>query len=47
MAQQSLKFQFMVGQAQKETTWGEQQIKDQTELWIRLLDALSDASHVR
>ena len=47
VAQQSLKFQFMVGQAQKETTWGEQQIKDQTELWIRLLDALSDASHVR
>ncbi|RYQ20923.1 hypothetical protein PG2001B_0158 [Bifidobacterium pseudolongum subsp. globosum] len=47
VAQQSLKFQFMVGQAQKENTWGERQINEQTELWIRLLDALSNVSYVQ
>ena len=45
VGQQSLKFQCMVGQALKEQAWGESQIEGQTKLWVRLLDALSSASH--
>lgn len=47
VGQQSLKFQFMVGQAQKDKAWDWRQIEDQTELWVRLLDALSNAPHAR
>ena len=47
VGQQSLKFQFMVGQAQKENAWGKPQIEKQTELWVQLLDALSMASRSR